>query len=346
MSNMQDLVVSQIEKNTTDAVVLTFDVPAALQSSFQFQAGQYISLETTLAGQQVRRSYSICAAPYENCLQVGIKKVPNGLFSTYAASTLKVGDQLKVSLPEGRFVYVPDSTPKTIAGFASGSGITPIMAIIKEHLKAHSKNQFHLVYGNKSPEQTMFYQALQELATTYASQLSIVWVFSRTQSNGALFGRIDQSVVHYYQKQRNSEAAAYYVCGPEGMLDVVRETLEKQGVPSAIIHRELFHVTSTETPQAVSSDDVSLTVIHDEMQHTLSSKGNVTLLDAALNAKLDVPYSCQGGVCSSCIARVKKGSAQMQTNQILTDSEVEEGLVLTCQAIPQSAAITVDYDDV
>ena len=342
---MHDLVVGSIEKNTEEAVLVSLDVPEELKTDFEFKAGQYITVESVIGGEKTRRSYSLCAAPYENRLQVGIKKVVNGVFSNYAFSSLKVGQSLKVNTPEGRFIYDPQSSPSAIAAFAAGSGITPIMSILKTHLNADPENQFNLVYGNKSPKQTMFYEELLALQQKFSSQLKIVWVFSQANVEEALFGRIDKAIVQYYQKQFSEDISSFYLCGPEGMIDAVTVALESNGIASDKIFSELFFSTS-ENSVSATSEDVALTVTVDDVSKAISSKQNVTLLDAALNAKLDVPYSCQGGVCSSCIARIKTGKATMQTNQILTDREVEEGLILTCQALPQSDQITVDYDDV
>lgn len=342
---MYPLKVSQIDQITEDAVEVSLSIPEHLISTFQFKAGQYVTLETTLGGEAIRRSYSLCAAPHENSIRVGIKRVTHGLFSSYANDALQVGDTLNVRAPEGRFVYEPVKIPKTVAAFAAGSGITPILSIIKTHLKAHPENQFHLVYGNKTPKQTMFYKTLENLQAKFPGQLYVLWVFSQTHQDKALFGRIDASVVNYYRKQFNTSADMYYLCGPEGMINSVSQTLQDANIARDKILTELFLATTT-TGVTTSSDEVSLTVIYDEVNTSVKSKQDVTLLDAALKANLDVPYSCQGGVCSSCIARIKTGEAKMRNNQILTDSEVEEGLILTCQALPQTNALTVDYDDV
>ena len=176
---MHDLVVGSIEKNTEEAVLVSLDIPDELKTDFEFIAGQYITVESIIEGEKTLRSYSLCAAPYENRLQVGIKKVVNGVFSNYAFSSLKVGQSLKVNTPEGRFIHNPQSSPSAIAAFAAGSGITPIMSILKTHLNADPKNQFNLVYGNKSPKQTMFYEELLALQQKFSSQLKIVWVFSQ-----------------------------------------------------------------------------------------------------------------------------------------------------------------------
>ena len=219
------------------------------------------------------------------------------------------------------------------------------MSILKTHLNADPKNQFNLVYGNKSPKQTMFYEELLALQQKFSSQLKIVWVFSQAKVDEAFFGRIDKAIVQYYQKKFSENISSFYLCGPEGMIDAVTVALESNGIASNMIFCELFFSTSKNSV-STTSGNVELTITEDDVSKTVSSKQNITLLDAAINAKLDVPYSCQGGVCSSCIARIKTGKATMQTNQILTDSDVEEGLILTCQALPQSDQITVDYDDV
>lgn len=342
MLKMSRLLISKITRNTSESVLISFDIPESEKEKFRFQAGQYLTLEAEIDGNPVRRSYSICCAVDEG-LQVGVKAVPNGVFSNYANQSLNVNDQLLVAPPEGRFLYETDYKPKNIAAFAAGSGITPIMSILKSALSDHPANRFHLVYGNKSKKDTMFYSELKELEKTYEGRLEIQWVFNRENVAGSLFGRIDAGVVKN-ALTKIDDAAMFYLCGPENMIQGVSETLTSSGIEQDRVMFELF--TSKAAVQEVKGQGQTLEIIYDDASQKIENIDGKSVLDAALHNKMDVPYSCQGGVCSSCIARIKSGTATMVSNQILTDQEVEEGLILTCQAHPTSPHLIVDYDDV
>ena len=342
---MYPLMISKITRNTPNAVLISFKVPEEKKEKFQFEAGQYLILETKINEKSVRRSYSICSGVNEG-LQVGIKEVPNGVFSTHANRSMHEDDKIMVAPPQGRFQYISSAQAQTLAGFAAGSGITPIMSILKTALLDHPDNRFHLVYGNKTPEDSMFLDELKGLEKEFEGRLSIQWVFSRANEAGSLFGRIEASVAKNALNQMGKVADKFYLCGPESMIKTVSETLSNNGVEEETILFELFS-TSTQKDQIHGKiEGASLEIIYDELTHKIENTEGKSVLDAALQNKLDVPYSCQGGVCSSCIARVKSGTAEMVTNQILTDEEVEEGLVLTCQAHAASSHLVVDYDDV
>ena len=347
MSALHSLAVEEIKRLTPSSVAISFKVPAALAADFAFKSGQYLSLEATINGAAVRRSYSLSSAPHENRLTVGIKKIDQGLFSSYANDILTEGESLKVAPPEGRFVYVPKHETQQLLLIAAGSGITPILSILKTSLEKSASTKVQLIYGNKSPLETMYQDQLIELQEQYKDRLKINWVYSQSNESNALFGRIDEGIVKYGLKQCDTTPDHTYLCGPEAMIKTTQETLIKEGVGHRSIHFELF----TASKSAPSADEkairkISLSIKADEENYTLESTADKTILDAALQQKIDVPYSCQGGVCCSCIAKVTDGSAAMENNQILTDEEIEEGLVLTCQAFPTSATIAVDYDDV
>ena len=347
MSSFHSLKVSNIERITSKAVVVSFEIPDSLKTEFEFLAGQYIGLQAQINGEKVRRSYSICSAPQSGILEVGIKEVPKGVFSGYVNKQLAVGDILEVSTPEGRFTLTSETTDNTLVGIAAGSGITPIMSIIKSVILDQSNSQFVLLYGNKSPEETLFYEELLMLEKENPRQLKIHWVFSQTNVTETHFGRIDASLVNYLLKQtENKHPKAFYLCGPESMINQASNQLLEKGINKEQIFFELF-TASTETVAVTSAaESGTLSLTCDEVTHSLELASGKTLLDIALEAKLDVPYSCQGGVCSSCIARVTEGKASMQSNQILTDAEVEEGFVLSCQAVAQSETLSLDFDDV
>jgi len=349
MPKYYPLKITNINPITDRSVVVTFGVPEKLQEVFRYKAGQYLSLETTIEKETVRRSYSICSPPESGMLQVGIKQIPNGVFSTYANKSLAVGDIINVGVPEGRFVYTPKERPETIVAFASGSGITPIWSIAQSALSAHQDNQFVLVYGNKSIADTMFYDAIAQLEQKHPDRFRVHRIYSQTPAPNSAFGRIDQSVVQELLKALGGPAAHYYLCGPEQMILDVSMALEENKVPKAAVSFELFTASNSSASDTNVVDEAvgqKVEIICDDVRYQLENIQNKIILDAALNQKIDVPYSCQGGVCSSCIARVKEGQASMDNNQILTESEIAEGLILSCQARAQTATLVVDFDDV
>lgn len=349
MSDFHALKIAAVDALTPNAVALTLEIPDVLKNNFVFTAGQYITLKHQINGQEVRRAYSISSAPSSGKITVGIKKIPDGTFSVYANESLKAGDEIQVMQPEGRFVFEQDTKAKNIAAFAAGSGITPIMSIAQTVLESNADSTFVLAFGNQSPSETMYLQAIQELQQKYTNRFFTQHIYSRTQEEGALFGRIESSTVNFIIKNKFKETAfdAFYLCGPEEMINTVSDALKNSGVVEDKIHFELF--TSSATEDTVIQDvdgktKVEVTVDDENFSFTMDKK--VLVLDAVLKENIDAPYSCQGGVCSSCIARVTEGKAEMVKNQILTDGEVAEGLILTCQAHPLTPTLKVDYDDV
>lgn len=348
MSDFHPLKIASVDTLTPSAVALTFDIPENLQQNFAFKAGQYITLKHTVNGQELRRAYSISSPPSSGKLTVGIKKMPNGTFSVYANEQLKAGDVLEVMHPEGRFVF-DASGPKNIAAFAAGSGITPIMSIAQTVLESNPDSYFVLVFGNQSPEETMYFKEIQILKEKYSERFFVQYVYSRSHEDEALFGRIEKSTVNFVLKNKFKETSfdGFYLCGPEDMIHMVSDTLKGNGIAEDKIHFELF--TTSETEDTLAEDlegktQVEVTVDDETFSFVMDRKQLV--LDATLKEKIDAPYSCQGGVCSSCIARITEGKAEMVKNQILTDGEIAEGLILTCQAHPLTPTLKVDYDDV
>ena len=346
MPTFHPLKVSGIERTTSEAVVISFEVPDQLKSKYSFSSGQYISLEAEINGSLLRRSYSLCSTPQQNILSIGVKEVPNGVFSSYINQSLRVGDILNVSTPDGRFVYDLENENSSILAIAAGSGITPIFSILNSFLIQKKASKFTLIYGNKTPKQSMFYKELKILEEKHAERLKIHWVFSQSNEEGELFGRIDASVINLVLDQKQSLPDQSFLCGPEPMILNNIEDLTKKGASKQTIHFELFTASTEEKEIENKVDKGRFNLTCDDVTYHLELIPDKTLLDIALSSKLEVPYSCQGGVCSSCIARVKEGKASMLTNQILTDSEIEEGLVLSCQAVAQSNFISLDYDDV
>ncbi|MGB3605684.1 MAG: ferredoxin--NADP reductase [Psychroserpens sp.] len=351
MSQFHKLSIKEINKETNKAVTISFDIPQELKDTFAFKAGQYITLKTHINGQEIRRDYSICASPKSGRLTVAVKQVEEGVFSVYANKILKVGDVIEVVPPQGRFIFEPnDSKTNNIAAFAAGSGITPIFSIIKCALEEEVNSKIILVYGNKTIEDTMFSKELLELQRQYESRLHIQFVYSQADEDDAIFGRIEKSTVNYALKNKFKDinANAYYLCGPEGMINTVKNVLMEHEINENLIHFELFKTAKADLlkTEGVAKGHTKVTVLVDDETSVFEMSQDQTILEAALEEDIDAPYSCQGGICSSCIARITEGKAVMRQNNILTDGELAEGLILTCQAEPTTATLFVDYDDV
>ncbi|MEZ4778131.1 MAG: ferredoxin--NADP reductase [Flavobacteriaceae bacterium] len=349
MTQFYPLPISEINKETPNAVSITFQVPQNLMDTFNFEAGQYLNIKFTHNGNELRRSYSLCSAAHGDTWQIGVKKVGGGAFSVYANEVLKVGDVLEVMPPQGHFVLQTNPINRNhYLAFVAGSGITPVMSMIKTVLKEEPQSTFVLAFGNQSIAETMFYDELESLQTQHPERLKIDYFFSRESVEGSFFGRIEHSMVNFLLKNKYKEIDfhSYYLCGPEAMIHEVKDTLVEKGISEKNIHFELF--TSKEEGKLTQAHDgqTQITVTVDDETKTFIMKQEKSVLEATLAEDLDAPYSCQGGICSTCIARVKEGKVEMRKNQILTDSELEEGLILTCQSHPTTPILVVDYDDV
>ena len=348
------LAIKEIIRETPDAVSIEFNIPEELKSIYTFKSGQYITLKLTLNSEKLRRSYSICSTPESGKLKVTVKAIKGGKFSNFANNELKTGQILEVSSPEGHFVY-PTETAQSgnFLAFAAGSGITPIMSIIKTVLSQQEGTKFVLMYSNKSIDQTIFYKELLDLENRYPNRFFYYNTFTETKpESDALFGRIDQSKINYIvkNKHQNDQLKNVYICGPEAMVNLINTTLLEQGFKEENIHHELFFSKldkdQTRPENNSSHEQTNITVILDDEHSQLNASFNDIVLDTLLNNGLDAPYSCQGGVCSSCICRVTKGKVHLIKNTVLTDSELEEGLILACQALPRSEHLEIDFDDI
>ena len=348
MATFYKVHIQEVKQETADAVSVVFDIPENLKSEFNFSAGQYITLQKTINGEEVRRAYSICSTPKSGEVRVAIKAVENGTFSVYATSDLKVTDAIEIAAPEGRFLLNPEVN-KNYIGFAAGSGITPILSMLKTVLETESTATFTLIYGNKSIADTIFYTELNELKTSFPDRFKLHYIYSRENVKNGLRGRIDQNVTNYFVKNMYKETSfdAAYLCGPEEMIKEVSTTLKKNKIASEDIHFELFTTsTEEENTDQVKEGLTEITVLVDDEETTFTMQQTDDLLAASLRNEIDAPYSCQGGVCSSCLCKVTEGKAVMVKNSILTDDEVADGLVLACQAYPTTAKIKIDFDDV
>ena len=344
MKNSHSLVVSNIKQETVDSVVVSFKIDNESKSVYTFKAGQYLTLCSKIKGKEIKRSYSICSDPQSGKLQVGVKAIKNGVYSNYINDALRVGDTVEVSFPEGRFVL--DKSPANYLAFAAGSGITPIISIASDELKKNSNSIFVLGYGNKTLGSTMFKDSIRALKNEFQGRFFVYNIYSQENNPDSFFGRIDSGFINQILKQHSSiDFEKVLLCGPEKMIQSATELLKGKSFHENQILFELFYSEASKKT-TFSSKNSKATIIYDDETLFLEVPENMTILDAALQKNIDVPYSCQGGVCSSCIAKVSSGSASMIQNNILTDSEIEEGLVLTCQAVPKTQEITVDFDDV
>ncbi len=350
MSIFYKLPVKEVTKETQNTVSVVFDIPEKTKSEFYFIPGQYITIQKEIDGKKLRRAYSICSSPNSDELRVAIKAVDKGAFSVYANNKLKVGDILEVAAPEGKFILKTNKTnAKKYLAFVAGSGITPVLSMIKSVLETEKESKFVLVYGSKSSELTIFKKELDKLADDFKRQLEVHYIFSQKISDKAFFGRINLDVINTILKHKYNAVKfdEYFLCGPEEMIDLVKENLLNHGVDNNIIKFELF--SSTSAKKEINSDlsgNSKITFVLDDEETTLEMRRDEIILNVALAHDLDAPYSCQGGICSSCLARVVEGNAVMDKNTILDASEVEEGLILTCQAHPTTASIKIDFDDV
>jgi ring-1,2-phenylacetyl-CoA epoxidase subunit PaaE len=350
MSSFYKLSIKEIIKETADAVSILFNVPEELKSHYTFVAGQYVNLKVTLDGQEIRRAYSICSAPKSGELRIAVKAVKNGFFSKFANEKLAVGNVIEVGTPEGKFTFEPKTDrQKNYAAFVAGSGITPVFSILKTVLEEEPNSTFVLVYGNKSEKDTIFHNQLHDLQLQYVGRLFVQYVYSQSTTDNALLGRIDHTTVNFILKNKHAEMefSKFYLCGPEEMINLVSNTLKENNISDSDIKFELFS-TSSNNKEATSGADghTKISILVDSEETTFEMSQQQTLLEAALKQGLDVPYSCQGGICSSCICRITEGAAEMKKNQILNESEVAEGLTLACQAYPTTTTIKIDFDDV
>ena len=351
MPRFKKLTVKEIKHETSKAVSIVLDISDELKDEFNFIAGQYITIRITIDGKEIRRSYSICSSPQNHEFRIAVKEVENGVFSNYATKQLKVGAVLEVSPPEGKFILqTATSHQKNYVAFAVGSGITPVLSMIKSVLLKEIHSTFVLVYGNKTAKETIFKDDIDALKIKYPERFFVQYVFSQKIVDDAILGRIDKSIVNLIMKNnfKNIDFDGYFLCGPEAMVDTVTATLKENNVPLSKIHFELF--TSTYTSGAITSKNLegntAITVILDDEETTFEMSKKQLILTAALDEDLDAPYSCQGGICSSCLARVTEGRVVMDKNTILSQDELDEGLILTCQAHPTTDKLTINFDDV
>lgn len=348
MSKFNPLKVKEIRKETPLAVSIVFDIPAELKDDYTFEAGQYVNIKAQINGEEVRRSYSISSSPLSGELRIVVKAIDGGTFSNYATQNLEVGNTLDVAIPEGKFT-LENKNAKVIAGIAAGSGITPIISIAKDVLESSNDTTFVLIYGNKTVEDTIYHNEIETLKNKYLGRFFVHYTFTKVHPDGSLFGRIERSTINFVFKNKHSEKEfdSYFLCGPEDMITKVTNVLKENGVTEEQINYELFTTSATNGEIPVTGEGmVKVTVLVDDVETTFNMPRTENILSAALKHGVDAPYSCQGGICSSCMCKTVAGKAEMKTNHILMDDEIEEGMLLACQAYVTTDEIYVDFDDV
>ncbi len=330
------LTVRDLRRETDDAISMTFDVPAALAADYAFAPGQYLTLRTGLDGEEVRRSYSICSGPDDGELRIAVKKVDGGAFSSWAVEELKAGDAIDVMTPTGRFgVVAAPQQARLHVGFAAGSGITPIISIIRGVLAREPESRFFLFYGNRSAGNILFREALEELKDRFIGRLSLFYVLSQEEQDlPILHGRLDRAKVEVLLRAMVPAAAIdhVFICGPTAMSEEIEATCVELGVARDRVHVERFvsEFGGRPRPKAVIAPEAPpaaiASLIHDGKRKDVPVAEGEAILDAALRAGLDLPYACKGGMCSTCRARVVEGATRMDVNYSLEPWELKAGL--------------------
>lgn len=349
------LKVKEVKTETPDCVSIAFAVPENLKNEFVFEQGQNITIKKEIDGEEIRRSYSICSAPYENELRVAVKKVAGGKFSSYANQFLKPGDELDVLPPTGKFnCKLQITNHKQYLAFVAGSGITPVISIIKTTLKTEPASQFTLVFGNRGRSSIIFFEELEGLKNKYLNRFNFINILSREKTDAPVnFGRINADKLIALDKlidYKNTDE--FFICGPEEMIFCIKDFLEQSGIDKKKIHFELF--TTPGQKKAISHKPLAVSQAGPQSKITVKLDGRSfdfdlgfngeNILDAALKQGADLPFACKGGVCCTCKAKVLEGEVEMDVNWGLEQEEVEQGFILTCQSHPITEKVVVDFD--
>ena len=355
MSKFYPLAVAAVRNETRDTIAVTFDVPPELQETFTYQQGQHLTLRALIDDEDVRRSYSICSAVQDKLLRVAIKRCASGLFSTWANDTLKPGAVIEVMPPMGHFnVPLAAANARNYVAFAAGSGITPILSIIKTTLLTEPNSRFTLFYGNRASSSVIFKEDLTDLKDIYMERLQLAYVMSREQQDIDLFnGRITREKTEQLLRHwiRVEDIDIAFICGPEDMMHGVSAALQEAGMPKQNIKIELFaasvpkHQHKPRDVGALARTETDVTVIMDGNPTSFTmDKDKESILDAGLRAGIDMRYSCKSGVCSTCRCKLVEGKVEMDVNYALEDYEVARGFVLSCQSFPVTDKVVIDFD--
>lgn len=351
MAQFYDIRVADIYKETADTSVVTFDIPVDLKEEFSFTQGQHLTLRADINGRDERRSYSLCSSPLEGKWQVAVKQIPTGVFSTFVNQQLKKGDVLQVMPPSGRFFIPISKEPKNYLAFAAGSGITPILSIIKTHLELEPDSSFKLFYLNRTVKSIIFKEEIESLKNQYFDRFQSYHFLTREKRDIELFnGRFNTDKLEVLTRTFIDvpDTNGCFICGPQEMIFLIRDALQEAGMKPEDIHYELFYTGDAPQPEVEIQDiqDGTEVVIIDGGKefHFVMDETHDNILDAALDAGADLPYACKGGVCSTCKCKVIEGDVAMKVNYALEADELAQNFVLSCQSVPQSDKITVNFD--
>ena len=356
MSKSYPLRVKSVYKETDDCTVVSFDVPAQLKDKFKFEQGQHLTLERQNGSEPIRRSYSLCSSPVDDEWQVAVKEIPEGKFSTFINQQLKANDELNVLPPSGEFgIPLEKESTKNYLFFAAGSGITPIISMIKTHLAKEPNSKCQLFYLNKTAKSIIFKERLEQLRNQFFGRLEIYYFLTREQRDIELFnGRLDEQKINTLCNTLIDidDVDDVFICGPEQMLFAIRDTLIENGLTKDQIHYELFVSGLSEKDKARVSqlrekqkDGSKITILDGGKEfHFTMSQEDESVLDSGLKAGADLPFACKGGVCSTCKCKIIEGAAEMKLNYALEDDELEQNYLLSCQAIPTTDELIIDYD--
>lgn len=349
------LKVKEVKQETADCVSIAFHIPADLEKEFSFEQGQNITIKKEIDGEELRRSYSICSAPFEKELRVAVKQVDGGKFSSFANTHLKAGDELEILPPTGKFNTTLEKTnTKKYLAFAAGSGITPVISIIKTTLQTEPGSSFTLVFGNRGRSTIIFFEELEGLKNKYLNRFNFINILSREKTDAPInSGRIDpDKLIQLGRLIDYKNTDEFFICGPEEMIFCVKDFLESSGINSKKIHFELF-TTPGQKQQSVKKQQATdnsgpksnITVKLDGRTFDFDLGYNSeNILDAALKQGADLPFACKGGVCCTCKAKLLEGEVEMEVNWGLEQEEVEQGFILTCQSHPVTEKVVVDFD--
>jgi len=356
MADFYNLKVADIYKETDDTSVVTFEIPDELKRTFAFRQGQHLTLKADIKGEDIRRSYSLCSSPLESKWQVAVKQIPGGTFSTYINENVKPGNIIEVMPPSGNFgVDVNPTASKNYLFFAAGSGITPVLSMIKAHLESESNATCKLFYVNKTAKSIIFKEELEQLRNTYFGRLEIYYFLTKERRDIELFnGRFDDEKMQVLTKTFIDipDTNEVFLCGPEKMVNYVSDYLVNAGLSKDLVHFELFvtglseeDIKRTERLEQQNVEGIEVTIVDGGKEFSFTmTKEYDNILDAALGAGADLPFACKGGVCSTCKCEVKEGAVEMKINYALDDKEVSQNLVLSCQAVPTTERVVVDFD--
>ncbi len=356
MADFHKVKITDVYKETKDTVVVTFDIPENLHEAFKFIQGQHLTLRKIINGEDIRRTYSLCTSPFDNEWKVAIKQIPGGAFSTFANTQLKAGDDIEIMEPSGNFyVQIDASSPNNYIAFAAGSGITPLISIIRTHLTKEPNCTFKLFYLNRTTKSIIFKEEIEQLKNRYFERFQVFYFLTKEQRDIAfLNGRFDEEKLQVLTGTfiDIEDTAHCFICGPQDMIFLLRDELQAAGLDKNKIHYELFFSGSDEVSKLHiaevlehKTDGTEVTIIDGGKEfHFIMDEDFDTILDGALAAGADLPFACKGGVCSTCKCKLIEGQVEMKVNYALYEDEIQQNFILSCQAVPTTKKVIVNYD--